>query len=362
MELTLHEILILAVVQGITEFLPISSSGHLVVLATFLSPERGSAAFDIADLNIVLHGGTLGSILIFYGKRIWQLLTTDRRVLGLLVIGTVPAVGVGIPIKLFASDTILSNPLLAGVCLIITGGLLAWIGRMPRGEQPYQQLTYRAALGIGLSQAAAIMPGLSRSGTTISIGMRLGLAPTAAATFSFLLAIPAIGGACVLEIGSAWLKNRPTSPALSHAPLKNQHLTDSSQLAPAGLSPSATSPSATSTAASPLNAASSPPFPLSFSGEPSAKGAAEPTPEPASLGKHPFQGEQALTLDAPPLPLPVPRIPRWQLALGAVISCVVGLGSLAWLQRWIERNQIGNFAYWCIPLGLSVITWQLLGG
>jgi len=357
MELTLHEILILAVVQGITEFLPISSSGHLVVLAAFLSPESGSEAFDIADLNIVLHGGTLGSILVFYGKRIRQLMTTDRRVLGLLVIGTLPAVIAGVPIKLFASDTILSNPLLAGICLIITGGLLAWMGKMPRGQRPYQQLTYRAALGIGLSQAAAIMPGLSRSGTTISIGMRLGLAPTAAATFSFLLAIPAIGGACVLEIGSAWLKNRPTSPALSTDHSKNDHLSNSSPLAT-----TRPSPHAASTDTPQLKATGSPPSQLDSTPEPRAKWAAAKTSTSDSFGEHDFPGKRAAALEETQRKHPVPPIPRWQLVLGAGISFVVGLGSLSWLQRWIERNQIGNFAYWCIPLGLAVVTWQLLGG
>lgn len=359
MQLSLLEILILAVVQGVTEFLPISSSGHLVVLGALLSPEGVHDQFDIAELNIVLHGGTLGSILVFYWQRVGQLLGSDRRVLGQLVVATLPAVVVGLPIKLFASDTILSNPLLAGCCLVITGILLHQIGRMPRGSQPYQTLTYAAAFGIGMSQAAAILPGLSRSGATISTGMRLGLSPTAAATFSFLLAIPAIGGACVLELGSIWMAGRGSQSSAASPISGPMH----SSRMPVARSTGDHSPT------DPLTLG----LTASLTDRLLTHSSSSPVDDPRSISKRspvgPASTEDALQplaesttarIAGPSSPAPATRFPTWHLACGAFVSFIVGLGSLLWLQRWIERNQIGYFAYWCIPLGMAVVLWQLL--
>jgi len=243
-----------------TEFLPISSDGHLVVAAALMAPSE-AANLEVSDLVIVLHGGTLLSILVFYWQRILGLLRSDRRTIGLLVVATIPAVIVGLPAKLFA-ERWLENPLLAGIFLIVTGIVLLVAARGGRGLADYPALTYRQATLIGMAQAAAILPGLSRSGCTISTGLRIGLSPSAAATFSFLMAIPVIGGACLLE---------------------------SAKLLRAG-------------------------------------GLAMP------LG---------------------------HLAIGVVVSFVVGLVSLAWLVRWLERGRFALFAWWCIPLGLAVLVWQL---
>src|SRR4029453_620818 len=98
MQLSLAEILVLAVVQGVTEFLPVSSDGHLVVVSHWMQ-EHGSKPPNVSDLIIVLHIGTLFSILAFYHQRIWRLLTTDRRVIGMLVVATIPAVIIGLPVK-----------------------------------------------------------------------------------------------------------------------------------------------------------------------------------------------------------------------------------------------------------------------
>lgn len=210
MELSLGHILLLAVVQGVTEFLPISSSGHLVVLSAFIAGGDPSQ-LDVADLNVVLHVGTLLSILVFYAERIWRLLGQDRRVLRPLIVGTVPAVVLGLTIK-FTCEEVIENALLAGFMLPLTGLMLLWSARRLDGKRTYQELGDRDALLIGLSQAAAILPGLSRSGTTICAGLRLGLAPQAAATFSFLLAIPAIGGAGLLTCVSLARKASMTTP------------------------------------------------------------------------------------------------------------------------------------------------------
>jgi undecaprenyl-diphosphatase len=193
----LWQVLVLAIVQGITEFLPISSDGHLVVLASLLN--QGAEQLDVSSVVIALHMGTLASIIVFYWHRLWCLLTTDRRVFPLLIVGTIPAVVLGLPVKMGAEKAILESPLLGGLMLPVTGMILLWGLRSPPGNDDYRQLSWNKTLCIGIAQAFAILPGLSRSGSTISTGLRLGLSRQSAATFSFLLAVPAIAGAGVLE-------------------------------------------------------------------------------------------------------------------------------------------------------------------
>ena len=203
MDLELWKIVALSVIQGTTEFLPISSSGHLVVATSWLSP--GSDNPDqISDLNIVLHVGTLGSILLFYSQRIMRLLGEDAQVVPKLMLATVPSMVVGLSLKLLVPDTIrsliLDNGLVAGFLLPVTGLILLFGSRPKPHSMEYQQMTFWQALAMGIAQAGAILPGISRSGTTITAGLRLGLTPDSAATFSFLMAIPVIAGAGLLEI------------------------------------------------------------------------------------------------------------------------------------------------------------------
>ena len=169
---------------------------------------------DVADLNIVLHVGTLLSIIVFYWQRIRQLLVEDRRTIGLLILGTIPGVAIGVPVEAWG-PSLLESPLLAGVLLVVTGIMLLLVSRRPFGQKPYTSLSPRQALTIGLSQAAAILPGLSRSGATISTGLVLGLSPQSAATFSFLLALPIIAGGGMYKILSMLMDNQPlTTPPL----------------------------------------------------------------------------------------------------------------------------------------------------
>lgn len=209
MELAFWQIVVLAVVQGLTEFLPISSSGHLVVLAACMA-DGDPSRLDLADLSVVLHVGTLFSILVFYCDRIWRLLGQDRRALRPLFLGTLPAVVIGLTIE-FTCEQLIESPLLAGLMLPVTGLILLWAARRLDGTREYVDLTDRQALLIGLSQAVAILPGISRSGATISAGVRLGLSPRSAATFSFLLAIPAIAGAGLLKTVSLLREAEPTT-------------------------------------------------------------------------------------------------------------------------------------------------------
>ncbi len=206
-------LIFLAIVQGIAEFLPISSSGHLALGAFFLGLKEGQD-----ELSITLHAGTLLSILVFYRQKIWALLAEDRRVIGMLIVGTIPVAVIGIFIKkimpgMIGFDLMDGFPaaLTAALMLPVTGLLLLGIPMQKRGENEYQSLTYGQVVVIGFFQAFALLPGISRSGSTIFAGIFTGLRSEAAATFSFLLAIPAIGGAMTLELKDV-LENGSTTP------------------------------------------------------------------------------------------------------------------------------------------------------
>jgi undecaprenyl-diphosphatase len=218
MQFSLWQVAVLAVLQGVTEFLPISSDGHLVVVRPLLFP-AGSAPQDAMDLTIVLHIGTLGSILVYYFRRIMRLLGEDRKVLWLLAVGTLPAVVLVLVCKKLMDqqfEAILQSELLAGLMLPVTGLALLWAMRQKPGSREYRELTWRDALVIGVCQATAILPGLSRSGTTISAGLGVGMTRTAAATYSFLLAIPALAGAGLYEAVSLLKDGHPLSAKPEH--------------------------------------------------------------------------------------------------------------------------------------------------
>ncbi|MEX2172719.1 MAG: undecaprenyl-diphosphate phosphatase [Pirellulaceae bacterium] len=210
---SLWQVLVLAVVQGVAEFLPISSDGHLVVVAPLLFGGR-SAPPNMMDLTIVLHMGTLGSILIFYRQRIARLFGVDRQVIPLLIVGTAPAVVLVLCAKLVFDEwlePVLQNRLLAGFMLPVSGLAILWSMRIKPGDREYRDLTWRDSLVIGVCQAAAILPGLSRSGSTIASGLALGMTRSAAASYSFLLAIPALCGAGLYEMVSMWKDREPLS-------------------------------------------------------------------------------------------------------------------------------------------------------
>lgn len=193
------EALWLGIVQGITEFLPISSDGHLAVVhALMKSGKTESSGEDPVELFMVLHLGTLLSILVVYRRQIFDLVK-QPRLCGLIVLATIPVVIVGLFFKDFF-DSALQNPLIAGIGFLITAGFLIAAERLETQRIPLEQLNWRQALAIGTFQTLAPLPGVSRSGTTISTALMLGLQRNAATTFSFLLAIPAIGGACALML------------------------------------------------------------------------------------------------------------------------------------------------------------------
>lgn len=199
----LWEIILLGIVQGLTEFLPVSSSGHLVVANALLEAFGSEPVEDLLEVSIVLHLGTLVAVLAYYRREIIRLLGTDRRAIPLLIVGTIPAVIFGLLIKKGPFENfenlVLENPLVAGLMFPMTAAALYWVSRREPGETEYTELTWQRSLVIGLMQAAAILPGISRSGFTIAAGLGVGLNRHASATYAFLLAIPVIAGAGLLE-------------------------------------------------------------------------------------------------------------------------------------------------------------------
>ncbi len=206
------QITILSVVQGLTEFLPISSSGHLVIAEEFLGLGEDSRGARL-QVNIVLHVGTLLSVLVFYWHRVWRLLGEDWRIIPKLIVGTIPAAVIGLPLKEYA-EGVLESPMLAGAMLPLTGVLLLLAVRLPSGQKTPADLSYSAVVLIGIFQAFALLPGISRSGSTIFAGLLVGLSRREAATFAFLLAIPAIGGAGLIE-GLKLAKDASGGPPLA---------------------------------------------------------------------------------------------------------------------------------------------------
>jgi undecaprenyl-diphosphatase len=194
------EAVILGIVQGIGEFLPISSSGHLVITGELLEMATGTKKDNEEKLllNVVLHAGTLGSILVVYWKEIWEL-RVQPRVCVMLVLASIPAAVLGFTMKDYF-EQVFATPLIAGVALFGTAGLLMLGQRLEKSELNYEDLPLKSAFLIGLFQAAALVPGISRSGSTIAGGLMLGLQRKSAAAFSFLMAIPVIGGAVLLEL------------------------------------------------------------------------------------------------------------------------------------------------------------------
>ena len=194
-------VVILAVIQGITEFLPVSSSGHLAVLGALcgLNSDEGTA------FSIVLHAGSLLAIVAFYFKTLLSLLQRERlRVIGMVIIGSIPAGIAGVMIKLTGFDKAMFGDLLSiGMSFLITASLLRLTGKekmVRNAVTPLEKISLKQTLIIGFSQMVAITPGISRSGATIASGVLSGLQFESAAAFSFLLAIPAIGGAMLLEL------------------------------------------------------------------------------------------------------------------------------------------------------------------
>lgn len=192
--MTLIDAIILGALQGITEFLPISSSGHLVLGQALLGIEIPGNAFEV-----VTHLGTLLSVFFVFWKDIISLVTSinqkeSQKYISFVLAGTLPAIIVGLGGKTTIANIFDSVQLVSGA-LIFTGLVLFLSQRLKSGSDP---ISLKSGIIIGLAQAVAIIPGISRSGMTITTAMTLGISGKEAAKFSFLLAIPAISGAGLL--------------------------------------------------------------------------------------------------------------------------------------------------------------------
>ncbi len=214
--------IVVGVVQGLAEFLPISSSGHIVITQFLLGirPFADGEANDIV-FEVVLHLGTLLSVLVYFWRRLWNMtrslwdkdLKEDRRWILLLGLATLPAVVLVItPIKFATNETTgesekvtlgdvferaYDSPAVVSCLLLITGALLL----APRIIKiKHRKLSWVGALAMGIGQAIAILPGISRSGSSITAGLISGVDPKKAAEFSFLMSIPAIAGAVVFKL------------------------------------------------------------------------------------------------------------------------------------------------------------------
>lgn len=218
------QMLILAIVQGVTEFLPISSSGHLILVPIFTGLEDQGPMIDIA-----VHIGSLLAIMVYFFKDVSDLARggfasvgigkapEERKLFWWIVLGTIPAVIVGLSLK-----TGMLNPVVEGVFglnipdgdlmaslrftdliavnLIVYGILLGIADRFGGSEKRFEDMTWRDGLIVGLAQALALVPGTSRSGVTMTAARFLGYGRVEAARFSFLLSIPAVAGAGVLIV------------------------------------------------------------------------------------------------------------------------------------------------------------------
>jgi undecaprenyl-diphosphatase len=204
--------LVIAVVQGATELFPVSSLGHAVVLPALLGWPLDQRSPAFLPFLVMLHAGTATALLAYFWRDWWalargvagigpnQAVNDARLAFVLIVIATIPAVVVGFTLEKFVRG-LFASPLVAAAFLVLNGLLLLFGEKMrARGHRPISTLTARDALAIGLWQCTALIPGISRSGATIVGGLLRGIDHEGSAHFSFLIAIPIIIGATVLEV------------------------------------------------------------------------------------------------------------------------------------------------------------------
>src|ERR687893_2289220 len=225
--LELIEAIFLGTVQGLTEFLPVSSSGHLLLGQYFLGLDqaRFGLSFDVA-----MHLGTLVAVVIFFWRDLVRmafaflssLLTRslpadpDGRLAYLVLASTVPAALIGYFLEEIF-ETVVRSPWVVVFNLVLVGVLLIIGEAVGRRARTASKLTFREALGIGLAQAAALVPGISRSGATITLGLFLGLRREEAARFSFLMSVPITAAAALLSVAEAFGSGMDRTQALMFA-------------------------------------------------------------------------------------------------------------------------------------------------
>lgn len=188
--MTIFQAFFLGLVQGLTEFLPVSSSGHLVIIQHLFKLSSPSAVFDI-----FIHSATaLAVVTVVFGK----LIKLKLRQIKLIIIASFPTAIIGLSLNSYINQ-LFSSLKLVGFALLITGGLLFSTKHL-QGSSLKAKLNFKNTFLIGLAQVLAIIPGISRSGSTIVAGLHAGLSPATVFNFSFLLSLPAIFGAQLLQL------------------------------------------------------------------------------------------------------------------------------------------------------------------
>lgn len=198
--MSLVEAIVLGILQGLTEFFPVSSSGHLVLAEALLEVNPPGVAFEV-----LVHLATLLSVVVLYRRRIAELIvgairrrSAELRYLGMLALASLPAALVGMTVS-GAIGGVFDLPLVAAISLLVTGGVvyaIRWLAEGCEGHDP----GWYGSLRVGIAQALALLPGISRSGLTVAAALHAGTKREVAAEFSFLLSVPAILGASALEL------------------------------------------------------------------------------------------------------------------------------------------------------------------
>lgn len=195
--MTLTQVIILAVVQGLTEFLPVSSSGHLLLARALLGvPDIDGTAFDA-----FLHLGTLGAVIVYYWRVWWSM---DRNLLQALVVATIPGAAAGY-LWQDVINTALRGPRVLALSFLFTAAVLWWFDRrsesaVPAPDTEVARVSWWDAFIIGLAQVLALIPAVSRSAVTIAAGRGRGLSRPQATTFSFIMSAPIIAGASISSL------------------------------------------------------------------------------------------------------------------------------------------------------------------
>ena len=226
--MSILQAIFLGVIQGLTEFLPVSSSGHLAIFQNLFHIGEGTQ--DLFLFDILLHLGTLIAIFVVYHKDIWKMIvetfgmigdifanighvikkeetvkvihTGYRKFVVMVIISTIPTGILGILMK-DISEAAGKTLIMPGIFLLITAGLLFVADRAPEGNKTPKTSTYLDSIIVGITQGLATLPGISRSGTTITTLLLCGFEKNYAVKYSFIMSIPAVLGACVMEIKDA---------------------------------------------------------------------------------------------------------------------------------------------------------------
>ncbi len=204
--MTWLESVILGVIEGLTEFLPVSSTGHLILANHWMGidPEQPTTRAFLFVSQI----GAIAAVVIYFWSGIWRRLRTfspmtwKRHAFTKVLVAFLPAALIGLMVNDFMEEHLEGNPMIVAIALILGAGVIELIDRRCRVEKPMEleDVTYRQALIIGLAQCISMVPGTSRAGATIMGGMAAGLTPRVATEFSFYLAIPTICGAGTLRL------------------------------------------------------------------------------------------------------------------------------------------------------------------